>query len=54
MTLHYELYCVAYVLTLIAKQDDTRIDLDSVLAFLCDAFLRLVTKNDWKLDIFAL
>ena len=46
MTQGLPLRCVTFVLTLVAMQNYTRIDSDSILAFLCVAFLRLVEKKN--------
>ena len=48
MTLYHMLRCVAFVLTLVATQHNARIDLDPILAFLCFASLRLITKKSLK------
>ena len=45
MMLHHMLCCVAFVLTLVTKQHNARIDSDPILAFLCVASLRLITKK---------
>ena len=41
VVLHY----VAFVLMLVETQHDARIDLDSILAFLCVGFLHLMAKK---------
>ena len=46
--------CIALALALIAMQQNARIDSEPILAFLCIAFLRLVTKHYKFMKIFAL
>ena len=48
VTLHHALHCIAFTSTLVAMQRDTRIDLDSILTFLCIGFLCLITKKITK------
>ena len=45
MMLHNVLHCIAFMLMLVAMQLDARIDLDSILAFLCVGFLYLIAKK---------
>ena len=52
MMLHHALHCVAFVSTLVTTQRNTRIDSDSILVFLCIAFLHLIAKT-LQIEIFA-
>ena len=53
MTQGFVLRRVTFVLILVATQSNARIDLDSILAFLCVAFLHLVMKKIAKIRIFS-
>ena len=50
MTLRYALHCVAFTSMLVAMQHDARIDLDSILAFLCIGLLHLIAKKSLKIN----
>lgn len=45
MTLYHALHCVAFMLMLVAMQHDARIDLDSILEFLCIVSLCVIAKK---------
>ena len=49
--LHNALHCVAFALMLVAMQHDTRIDSDSILAFLCVVSWCLIAKKLLKILI---
>ena len=53
MTQEFVLHHVAFALTLVTMQSNARIDPDSILVFLCVAFLRLVMKKIAKIRIFS-